>query len=645
MRPALLLFLPATWAALTHRTSTSEAGTTCDISQLSVSDDICNYITDNCNYQLYRWSQWYFCGDASPLLIVSLIALVILFIFVGFSVITANFIYPSLDLLSRYLRISKRISGLTLLALGNATPDIFSTYSALSSDSSSLAIGELIGSAAFVICFIIGAMGIIRPFEVNHMEFIKDLYLFLALILLSFLFIYDEKLWDWECIMMILAYIAYVLYTILFTNEGDVLFDEEANIDSPLLSHSISENESVLSIDLNKMKNLSVFDAPRVWRALSPTNKGQLLIQPSLLRSQSEIFHPVTPRRVFKQISSDSIPRSFKSTICSPIPQVAVPNIIIDENIEDDNGADDEGTGSSNEISDQDSERQQQQLHRPIPTRSQSTESTIDMPSGYLYQWRFLLEPLVDEPLTMITFLSGIIVLVFNLCVPIFPTKLIDSPSEHKLEIRARGQLFWFQLAIAPFIFSFFLWSSLTMWHQLAISMGLLVSNILLRNYTTYTIPSVGFLISILTVVTLSSVLIPVLKNVGVIFQISESLLGLTILAIGNSTGDLISNLTLAELDLSVIGISACFGAPLLYILLGIGINGLIINARNGEAFMKLEVDTHFKICGFGLVSMLIFYAAVIPCNNWRIDRRIGIVGLSWWCIITLINVYVEITK
>jgi sodium/potassium/calcium exchanger 6 len=506
-------------------------------------------------------------------------------------------------------------------------------------------------------------MGILKPFEVNHGEFIKDLYLFLGLILIAFFFVYDQKLWNWECASMIFFYFGYVTYTILFTNDGknlDIFDEEEQQYLDPRLSpqstcRSRERAESIMSLDLNKVKThqkLSVFEAQKVWRALSPSNSefsDDLSPRPSITRVRSAEVIPSSNlfRTPTKSASANNI-HVLPNTLVAPTPEI--PQIVIEVPEDEDSNAPIEG--DDNPLSVRSFEEDRLPQYGPL-MNSGSTEFlaqdpetlSISMPLTFLRSWRFLLEPLVDEPLTFITVISGFIVLFFNIIIPAYPTKLIDDPHTHYKEIHSRNQLFFFQLSISPIVFGHLLLHGIEWWQTLFASLALVFLNVILRRFTSYTLPMFGFFSSILTVITLSSILIPILKNIGVIFQISESLLGLTILAIGNSTGDLISNLTLAKLGLSVIGINACFGAPLLYVLFGIGISGLTLNIRHKVSFMDIEVENHFKVSSTGLIIMLIFYAIVIPLNHWRIDRRVGIIGVTWWCTITAVNVYLEISK
>ena len=57
---------------------------------------------------------------------------------------------PALKVMSQVLRLSQNVAGVTLLALGNGSPDIFSAFAAINQDEdkkSSLAVGALFGKS------------------------------------------------------------------------------------------------------------------------------------------------------------------------------------------------------------------------------------------------------------------------------------------------------------------------------------------------------------------------------------------------------------------------------------------------------------------------------------------------------------------
>ncbi|KAH9397488.1 Mitochondrial sodium/calcium exchanger protein [Tyrophagus putrescentiae] len=81
-----------------------------------------------------------------------------------------------------------------------------------------------------------------------------------------------------------------------------------------------------------------------------------------------------------------------------------------------------------------------------------------------------------------------------------------------------------------------------------------------------------GFIVAISWIYTIANEVVSLLKAIGVIFNLSQFMLGLTFLAWGNSIGDFISNLTMARNGFPRMAISACFGGPVLNMLLGVGI-------------------------------------------------------------------------
>ncbi|KAH0536262.1 hypothetical protein FGG08_006841 [Glutinoglossum americanum] len=139
----------------------------------------------------------------------------------------------------------------------------------------------------------------------------------------------------------------------------------------------------------------------------------------------------------------------------------------------------------------------------------------------------------------------------------------------------------------------------------------------------------VGFAVSIAWISTIANEVVGVLKAFGVILGISDAILGLTVFAVGNSLGDLVADVTVARLGLPVMALSACFGGPMLNILLGIGISGLYIMIRNGKDRhekhpnknirykpYEIEVSSTLMISAATLLVTLIGLLIVVPWNK-----------------------------
>ncbi len=102
--------------------------------------------------------------------------------------------------------MSESLAGITFLAFGNGSPDVFSTFAAFKAHSGSLAIGELLGAAAFITSVVAGSMAIIRPFKVSRRAFLRDAGFFLTAVIMTMFLLADGRLRLWESIAMIVAY-------------------------------------------------------------------------------------------------------------------------------------------------------------------------------------------------------------------------------------------------------------------------------------------------------------------------------------------------------------------------------------------------------------------------------------------------------
>ena len=165
-----------------------------------------------------------------------------------------------------------------------------------------------------------------------------------------------------------------------------------------------------------------------------------------------------------------------------------------------------------------------------------------------------------------------------------------------------------------------------------------------------------GFVVSIAWISTIANEVVGVLKAFGVILGISDAILGLTIFAVGNSLGDLVADITVARLGYPVMALSACFGGPMLNILLGIGLSGLYMTIQGGERRhekhpsrpmkykpYQIEVGGTLLISGITLLVTLAGLLIVVPLRGWMMDRKVGWGLVVLWSLSTIGNVIVEI--
>lgn len=167
----------------------------------------------------------------------------------------------------------------------------------------------------------------------------------------------------------------------------------------------------------------------------------------------------------------------------------------------------------------------------------------------------------------------------------------------------------------------------------------------------------VGFVVSISWISTIANEVVGVLKAFGVILGISDAILGLTIFAVGNSLGDLVADITVARLGYPVMALSACFGGPMLNILLGIGVSGLYMTIKEanqthakhpGKAIKykpyEIKVSGTLLVSAITLLVTLVGLLIAVPLNKWIMSRRIGWGLIMLWSIGTIINLAVEVS-
>ncbi|KAG4029783.1 hypothetical protein MFRU_014g00830 [Monilinia fructicola] len=166
-----------------------------------------------------------------------------------------------------------------------------------------------------------------------------------------------------------------------------------------------------------------------------------------------------------------------------------------------------------------------------------------------------------------------------------------------------------------------------------------------------------GFVVAIAWISTIANEVVGVLKAFGVILGISDAILGLTIFAVGNSLGDLVADITVARLGYPVMALSACFGGPMLNILIGIGVSGAYMTIKeanhkhskhpNKDIKYKpyqIEVSGTLMVSAITLLITLVGLLIVVPLNKWVMSRKIGWGLIILWSISTVINLVVEIS-
>lgn len=137
-----------------------------------------------------------------------------------------------------------------------------------------------------------------------------------------------------------------------------------------------------------------------------------------------------------------------------------------------------------------------------------------------------------------------------------------------------------------------------------------------------------AFFLSIIWTYILAQELISLLVSLGIILGIRHSIMGLTVLAWGNSLGDLVSNVTLARNGGpggAQTAISGCYAGPIFNIIVGLGLSLTFATwAIYPSSFVISSKDSSlYETFGFLMVG-LIWALVVATHRNMRLDKFLG---------------------
>ncbi|KAM7312689.1 mitochondrial sodium/calcium exchanger protein [Ixodes scapularis] len=150
-----------------------------------------------------------------------------------------------------------------------------------------------------------------------------------------------------------------------------------------------------------------------------------------------------------------------------------------------------------------------------------------------------------------------------------------------------------------------------------------------------------GFFVGVVWIYVISMEIVVLLQAVGLVFNISDTILGLTILAWGNGLLDFLANLNIARKGYPRMSISACFGTPCLTLLLGVGIPSLVQLAGTGNVLV-LQYSKLITVLFSGLAASLVSSLVTMTALKFHSRRFYGGYLLALYFTFLVIAVLVE---
>ncbi|XP_078277328.1 mitochondrial sodium/calcium exchanger protein [Rhinoraja longicauda] len=152
----------------------------------------------------------------------------------------------------------------------------------------------------------------------------------------------------------------------------------------------------------------------------------------------------------------------------------------------------------------------------------------------------------------------------------------------------------------------------------------------------------IGFFFSIVLINSVAIEIVDLLRTFGIIFNLSNTVLGLTLLAWGNSIGDLFSDITVARQGYPRMAIAACFGGIIFNMLFGIGLSALIQMPYNNNV-LEIKCDGLLDWILVGSLGLsLVMSFILIPLQGFKFTRLYGCILVSYYVIFVIIALLTE---
>ncbi|XP_037897754.1 mitochondrial sodium/calcium exchanger protein-like [Glossina fuscipes] len=139
--------------------------------------------------------------------------------------------------------------------------------------------------------------------------------------------------------------------------------------------------------------------------------------------------------------------------------------------------------------------------------------------------------------------------------------------------------------------------------------------------------------------------IVSILGVLGITTHRSSSFLGCTLLAWGNSVGDLVANISLSRNGYEKMGFAACFGGPLFTSLFGIGI-AMMYSAGTSPDYATDKMKVGVGAMGETLNTFMVIMLSLLICagffTNFICRRSMGLFMISSYLIFVIFSILME---
>ncbi|RWS07823.1 Sodium/potassium/calcium exchanger 6-like protein [Dinothrombium tinctorium] len=606
-------------------------------------EERCDFVatTHDCHSESFvDYTKFLYCGfppdDIAIGIGVCIVWVVLLFISLG--VAATDFLCPALFVISESLHLSQNVAGVTLLAFGNGSPDIFAAIAGMRQGRPELVVGALFGGGTFVTAFVTGSIFACHPFKVLPIPFFRDaIFYLIATTWMCYTIAFPQAFHIYDALGFLALYLVYVLFVIasrffdkshqqqkkpeVAEGENEIVFEGIKPDDDPyagmVVMKSFFYKRDVFRHDRPQPTLHSVPGIIPIIK-VSPVNKciNQLkdLEQSDDLSVQSKksasrvSINEDTVNSIYSTVSSnvytDTYNRRSRASRASSIFSISQTQLL--------------------------------QMRRASKEFFEKI-SPIDLDGWKQQNWGGKSMEIIKAPIRFFLLLTT-------------PMVDVEGKEEWNKFLSAlhciTGPLF---VLFAIGYGKTWIFDTVPV-AVVVVSLAAIVSGIIIFTSTYETPPKyyktyssyLGFIVGVTWIYCISDEAVSVIRSLGIAFNWSEIVVGMTILAWGNCLLDFIANLSIARKGFPRMAIAACFGAPLMSLLFGVGIPTSLKLLRNPSGFIQLAPANLMFIIYAALVIGLCTTLLTLLVLRFNARREYGIVLITYYAGIIIISFLIE---
>lgn len=128
------------------------------------------------------------------------------------------------------------------------------------------------------------------------------------------------------------------------------------------------------------------------------------------------------------------------------------------------------------------------------------------------------------------------------------------------------------------------------------------------------------------------------LAAIGTIMELPPAILGLTVLAWGNSVGDLVADVALAKAGHPAMAMAGCFAGPMFNMLVGLGTALVIETASTYPGAYELQFHVSIVVAFVFLLLSLMGSLLVVTWYRFRVPRFWGFCLVGLYLLFTAVS-------